>query len=504
MTSGRHRPARAGIWTVLWLVLTGLGLASAQPVPIGDHAVGSESVPPPQVVERVAPDGLEPAGGIESVVDGSSEAVVAAGAGIEAPRSAPPERPGSSVIERVWAKPADSLDERVQRTRRASLERGVWNLDSAARAVLLDSNSGLEAARAAVVLAPDLPAGRMALARALWLEAGSAFSAVREAFGSLWAFRRHIEGALWMGGSLLFILSMALMAGGLLAIAVVAGFASPHAAHDLGDLLPVQMPRFGRAALLGVLVLLAMLLGEGLLGLALGLFAIGIVYGTGRQRIMLVLAVCLGAGADHAAGQAPAADGEQVYAMSCARCHDDTLPRMPTRDALRDRSARQIQTAMTSGVMRQFGSALSAAERRAVAEFLSDDPAGTLDSPLPTLPDTAYCDAGTRTAVDLSAPAWNGWGVDLNNRRFQPAESAGMTADTVGQLRLQWVFGFPDVSNSGSQPTVVAGRVLVGTRNGLLYALDAATGCVHWVHEAPAEIRSAVSVGPADGGGFTA
>ncbi len=220
--------------------------------------------------------------------------------------------------------------------------------------------------------------------------------------------------------------------------------------------------------------------------------------------IMLVLAVCLGAGADHAAGQAPAADGEQVYAMSCARCHDDTLPRMPTRDALRDRSARQIQTAMTSGVMRQFGSALSAAERRAVAEFLSDDPAGTLDSPLPTLPDTAYCDAGTRTAVDLSAPAWNGWGVDLNNRRFQPAESAGMTADTVGQLRLQWVFGFPDVSNSGSQPTVVAGRVLVGTRNGLLYALDAATGCVHWVHEAPAEIRSAVSVGPADGGGFTA
>ena len=290
MTSGRHRPARAGIWTVLWLVLTGLGLASAQPVPIGDHAVGSESVPPPQVMERVAPDGLEPAGGIESVVDGSSEAVVAAGAGIEAPRSAP-ERPGSSVIERVWAKPADSLDERVQRTRRASLERGVWNLDSAARAVLLDSNSGLEAARAAVVLAPDLPAGRMALARALWLEAGSAFSAVREAFGSLWAFCRHIEGALWMGGSLLFILSMALMAGGLLAIAVVACFASPHAAHDLGDLLPVQMPRFGRAALLGVLVLLAMLLGEGLLGLALGLFAIGIVYGTGRQRFMLVLAV---------------------------------------------------------------------------------------------------------------------------------------------------------------------------------------------------------------------
>ena len=53
---------------------------------------------------------------------------------------------------------------------------------------------------------------------------------------------------------------------------------------------------------------------------------------------ILVLAVFLGVGADHAAGQTPAADGAQVYTMNCARCHDDTLPRMPTRDALRERS----------------------------------------------------------------------------------------------------------------------------------------------------------------------
>ena len=225
---------------------------------------------------------------------------------------------------------------------------------------------------------------------------------------------------------------------------------------------------------------------------------------TAMYRVLAAVVVMGGLAVSAVAGQPAAADGEQVYAMNCARCHDDTQPRMPTRDALRERSARQIQTAMTSGVMRQFGSTLSAPERRAVAEFLSNDPVGTLDSPLPTLPDTAYCDAGTRTVVDLSAPAWNGWGVDLNNRRFQPAEAAGMTTDTVDQLRLQWVFGFPDVANSGSQPTVVAGRVLVGTRTGLVYALDATTGCVHWVHEAPAEVRSAISVGPEEGGGFTA
>ena len=223
-----------------------------------------------------------------------------------------------------------------------------------------------------------------------------------------------------------------------------------------------------------------------------------------NRTFVNIVVMALFFGANHAAALPQAADGEQVYTTHCARCHDDTLPRMPTRDALRERSARQIQTAMTSGVMRQFGGALSAAERRAVAEFLSDDPAGTLASSLTTLPDTAFCSADVETAVDLSAPAWNGWGVDLTNRRFQPTEAAGLSAEDVPQLSLRWVFGFPDVSDSGSQPTVVAGRVLVGTRNGLLYALDAATGCVHWVHEAPAEVRSAVSVGPADGGGFTA
>jgi polyvinyl alcohol dehydrogenase (cytochrome) len=220
------------------------------------------------------------------------------------------------------------------------------------------------------------------------------------------------------------------------------------------------------------------------------------------RNVILILGMC-GWAAGVSATQT-AADGEQIYTANCARCHDGTLPRMPSRDALQERSARQIQTAITSGVMRQFGGPLSASERRAVAEFLSGDPAGTLDSPVPSLPASAYCDAGVSGAVDLGAPAWNGWGAGLENRRFQTADAAGMTADDVAGLSLKWAFGFPGVTDTGSQTTVVAGRALVGTRNGLVYALDAASGCVHWVHEAPSSVRSAISVGPADGGGHTA
>ena len=121
--------------------------------------------------------------------------------------------------------------------------------------------------------------------------------------------------------------------------------------------------------------------------------------------IVWVLAGFLGAVADHAAGQTAAADGEQVYATICARCHDDTLPRMPTRDALRERSARQIQTAMTSGA-------------RSPSSCPTNRP-GTLDSPLSTLPDTALLRRGHPNGGRSLSP-----GVERVGRRpEQPAVS---------------------------------------------------------------------------------
>jgi outer membrane protein assembly factor BamB len=46
-----------------------------------------------------------------------------------------------------------------------------------------------------------------------------------------------------------------------------------------------------------------------------------------------------------------------------------------------------------------------------------------------------------------------------------------------------------------SQPTVAGGRVLAGTQSGAVYALNAASGCVHWMFQAAAAVRAAVTVG---------
>jgi polyvinyl alcohol dehydrogenase (cytochrome) len=96
---------------------------------------------------------------------------------------------------------------------------------------------------------------------------------------------------------------------------------------------------------------------------------------------------------------------------------------------------------------------------------------------------------------DLSAsPSWNGWGLDASNSRFQPAKTAGISAEQVPQLKLKWAFGFPATEEVYGQPTVAGGRVFIGVDSGAVYSIDAATGCVYWSFQADAGVRNAMSV----------
>jgi hypothetical protein len=197
-----------------------------------------------------------------------------------------------SALDRAWFDTAASLEDRVWRTRRTALEHGIWNFDAAARSLLLFGPRGEELvnAQAAVRLAPDLPAARMRLARAQWLGGESPVDALRSALAAVARIPRHLEAALWFSATGLLILAVGLLGGGLWCIAAAGIWAAPHAAHDLGDAIAGAMPAFARVAVLGSLVLLLPLLGEGPLGLVLALLAIGIAYGRAAQRVVLALA----------------------------------------------------------------------------------------------------------------------------------------------------------------------------------------------------------------------
>jgi tetratricopeptide (TPR) repeat protein len=239
-----------------------------------------DSVPAPEATAPSEPSAADESGGAaETALETAS------------PPLASQENPSGSAIERAWFDGGTELAERVRRTRRSAYERGVWNLDGAARALLATPGVALERAEAAVSLAPDLPAAHIEWARASWLAGGSPLSALRAVGGALLAFTRHPEGALWLGGSLLALLAAGLVGGGLLSLLLASLFALPHAAHDFADGVSRNMPAFGRAALLATLLVIPIALGEGIFGLAAALVAVAAIYGSRRQRVALAVAI---------------------------------------------------------------------------------------------------------------------------------------------------------------------------------------------------------------------
>ncbi len=96
--------------------------------------------------------------------------------------------------------------------------------------------------------------------------------------------------------------------------------------------------------------------------------------------------------------------------------------------------------------------------------------------------------------ADLSAPGWNGWGVDLHNTRRQSARQAGLSPGQVSRLELKWAFGFPGATALYST-AVIDGRLYASSNAGYVYSLDAATGCLHWSFRAQSGVRTGFTVG---------
>jgi polyvinyl alcohol dehydrogenase (cytochrome) len=117
--------------------------------------------------------------------------------------------------------------------------------------------------------------------------------------------------------------------------------------------------------------------------------------------------------------------------------------------------------------------------------------------PLAAQTASSQCDVNPGLADPASGAAWNGWGADISNSRFQTAKAAQMTAAQVPGLKLKWAFGLSGAKEVFGEPVVVAGRVFFSADTGLVYSLNADTGCVYWTFQAEAGVRSAISIRPA-------
>jgi polyvinyl alcohol dehydrogenase (cytochrome) len=217
--------------------------------------------------------------------------------------------------------------------------------------------------------------------------------------------------------------------------------------------------------------------------------------------VVLVLAaivLALTASKPAVAQSTASADGEALYRERCVGCHDGGAARAPDLATLRRMSPDRVLSTLRSGSMSTQGQGLSDAQLDHLSRFVAG--AAIVEN---TGASNGKCPDEISLADALVKPHWNGWGGNPAQHRFQPAEMARLAVEDVPRLKLKWAFGFPSATRAQAQPALMGGALFAGSQGGKVYALDARTGCTHWVFEAGASVRSAITIA-AGGDGWSA
>ncbi len=185
--------------------------------------------------------------------------------------------------------------------------------------------------------------------------------------------------------------------------------------------------------------------------------------------------------------------GKATYDNHCASCHEAGNSQIPSFFHLHELTPNLIRNALTGGSMRQIGKTLTISEQTAVAEYITGKKITAENSESVKL---KYCESNPALQQDfLRQPRWSGWGVDLENTRFQKATDAGLTSNDIPRLKLKWVFAYPGEVLALGQTNVIGGRLFVPSHSGNVYSLDALTGCAYWRFKADSSVRTAINAG---------
>jgi polyvinyl alcohol dehydrogenase (cytochrome) len=197
----------------------------------------------------------------------------------------------------------------------------------------------------------------------------------------------------------------------------------------------------------------------------------------------------------------PTPPGQVVLGHYCASCHDNpsTTTRAPDRRSLMKLTPEKIYATVTTGSMTVPAKDLTDEQKRAVAEYLGGRPLDLSDTGSAEKMPNRCTSNPPFTVADYSniskSASWNGWSPDSANTRSPNGQAAGLSAAQIPQLKLKWAFGYPGGDTAYGQPTIVAGRVFVGSDSGYVYSLDAKTGCVYWSYHARSGVRTAPVIG---------
>lgn len=191
------------------------------------------------------------------------------------------------------------------------------------------------------------------------------------------------------------------------------------------------------------------------------------------NRFIVAGLSCIIQAGNPSAAQDASPPGEALFEQHCMMCHGGSDVRAATRGALAAMTPDDIYAALTDGSMRDMAQGLSDEQHLQLAEYLTGRKVGEVAVTRPKI----HCAVGKDWFDYRRHPSVSGWGLtNTQNTRFIPAEVAKLSAVDVKKLKLKWAFSFPNAVEAHSQPAVAGGVVFVGGKNGVLYALDAASG----------------------------
>jgi len=209
------------------------------------------------------------------------------------------------------------------------------------------------------------------------------------------------------------------------------------------------------------------------------------VVGLALAALGLLLAGTARAGTEAAIDTA--ARGAELFGQRCAACHDHPTGRIPPHYVLSHLTSDQVLETLTGGPMRQQAAGLSPEDLSQLAIFITYKNTGAWPRPDPR---ANLCKEAA--SVGETGSEWGSWGRDPENTRLQP--DPGIAAADAPRLKLKWAFAYPG-SEAVGQPTRVGNLLFVPSVTGLIFALDARTGCTYWTLDAGAPVKNAITVG---------
>ncbi len=183
---------------------------------------------------------------------------------------------------------------------------------------------------------------------------------------------------------------------------------------------------------------------------------------------------------------------QELFDTRCGICHGGAVAEAPSIAALQLLPEKAIVAALKTGVMKNQAITLSDKQHQELAAYISE-----VDS------EVAFADKVTKglcadednTSDQMTYPRVDNWGLGLHNQRYYNKEDLKLNAQNVSQLKLDWVFAFPNSSRARVQPTISGNTLYTASQTGTIYALDRHTGCTRWTYQATSEIRSALVIG---------